>query len=68
MADNELERRCEKCQHDVASVEHRVVEMPRVLILHLKRFQVNADSTSYDKLTSAVNIIKDLDIGKSLRC
>eukprot|EP01048_Picozoa_sp_COSAG05_P004008 COSAG05_NODE_201_length_14387_cov_59.959476_2_plen_222_part_00 len=38
--DEEIEKRCEKCGCENAVVSKRIVTLPRVLILHLKRFNV----------------------------
>ena len=39
-ADDELEVGCEACGEQRATVRHRVSQLPRVLMLHLKRFEM----------------------------
>eukprot|EP01090_Pellita_catalonica_P021891 TRINITY_DN8316_c0_g1_i1.p1 TRINITY_DN8316_c0_g1~~TRINITY_DN8316_c0_g1_i1.p1 ORF type:complete len:301 (-),score=60.95 TRINITY_DN8316_c0_g1_i1:786-1577(-) len=57
-----IEKTCEKCQCKLATITHRLVKPPKVLVLHLKRFRVNATGTSYDKIVDIVQIDTRLDI------
>ena len=55
--DDQVEVQCEKCEHGrEATVRHRISKLPRVLILHLKRF----DST-------AAGVRKRLDVVRPLQ-
>ncbi|KAL1518535.1 hypothetical protein AB1Y20_002824 [Prymnesium parvum] len=39
-ADDVLEVACEKCSAQSATVRHRICQLPRILMLHLKRFEM----------------------------
>ena len=64
MTDSDVERKCENCGHEYAYVQHEIVELPKILILHLKRFQVNFEIQDYEKLRSQVKTEKEIYLGK----
>ena len=45
----EQDLRCEKCGAATVQIQPRLKELPRVLILHLKRFQPNLCTSRYEK-------------------
>jgi len=57
----EREYRCEKCSHDYVKIQSQIVQLPRVLILHVKRFTANKFGT-IEKLTDRVTAKKTLNI------
>eukprot|EP01114_Cavostelium_apophysatum_P020587 TRINITY_DN6946_c0_g1_i2.p1 TRINITY_DN6946_c0_g1~~TRINITY_DN6946_c0_g1_i2.p1 ORF type:complete len:638 (+),score=140.47 TRINITY_DN6946_c0_g1_i2:69-1982(+) len=59
---DEVEKKC-KCGHDRAEASHRIVSLPRVLILHLKRFKPNFERQIYEKIADPVLNCKTLDVG-----
>jgi len=60
--DEDIEKKCEKCGHDRAVIQHRFHRLPRVLALHLKRFKQNFETQSYEKLHTPVPIKKSLNL------
>jgi len=56
-----VERQCE-CGQDTAQITHRFSVLPRVLVLHLKRFKVT-EAGDVDKETAAVTAPIHLDVG-----
>eukprot|EP00741_Cyanophora_paradoxa_P008129 tig00001264_g7866.t1 len=62
-AEGGVERTCEACGHRSARVEHRLRRLPRVLVLHLKRFKFVLSRRSHDKRADPVEIDATLDLG-----
>eukprot|EP00029_Vermamoeba_vermiformis_P008054 TRINITY_DN3661_c0_g1_i1.p2 TRINITY_DN3661_c0_g1~~TRINITY_DN3661_c0_g1_i1.p2 ORF type:complete len:205 (-),score=35.76 TRINITY_DN3661_c0_g1_i1:448-1062(-) len=60
--DEDIEKKCEKCGHGRAVIQHRFHRLPRVLALHLKRFKQNYETRSYEKLHTPVPIKKSLNL------
>lgn len=58
----EIEYSCEKCNGKSASVAHKFSRLPRVLILHLKRYSYNAQLSLNSKLGQQVLIPKYLTL------
>ncbi|KAJ8247071.1 hypothetical protein GJAV_G00258430 [Gymnothorax javanicus] len=58
----EIEYSCESCQGKSASVAHKFSKLPRVLILHLKRYSYNATLSLNSKLGQQVLIPKYLSL------
>ncbi|XP_064647098.1 ubiquitin carboxyl-terminal hydrolase 37-like isoform X2 [Lineus longissimus] len=52
-----IEYRCEECGHKESEVTHKFAKLPRVLILHLKRY-------SYNTLAANYKTARDIDIPK----
>ena len=60
----EVEHTCEECKHDRAIFSHVIKSLPRVLVVHLKRFKVNTDKMTYEKLALPIHINRTLDLGE----
>lgn len=58
----EIEYSCEKCNGKAASVTHKFSKLPRVLILHLKRYSFNAQLSLNSKLGQQVLIPRYLTL------
>uniref|UniRef100_A0A4W4FRN4 Ubiquitin carboxyl-terminal hydrolase n=1 Tax=Electrophorus electricus TaxID=8005 RepID=A0A4W4FRN4_ELEEL len=58
----EIEYSCEKCNGKAATVTHKFSRLPRVLILHLKRYSYNAQLSLNSKLGQQVLIPKYLTL------
>ncbi|KAM9365405.1 ubiquitin carboxyl-terminal hydrolase 37 isoform 2-T2 [Pholidichthys leucotaenia] len=58
----EIEYSCEKCNRKAATVAHKFSKLPRVLILHLKRYSFNAHLSLNSKLGQQVVIPRYLTL------
>uniref|UniRef100_A0AAX7V9J7 Ubiquitin carboxyl-terminal hydrolase 37 n=1 Tax=Astatotilapia calliptera TaxID=8154 RepID=A0AAX7V9J7_ASTCA len=58
----EIEYSCEKCNGKSATVTHKFSKLPRVLILHLKRYSFNAQLSLNSKLGQQVLIPRYLTL------
>ncbi|XP_061923525.1 ubiquitin carboxyl-terminal hydrolase 37 isoform X1 [Entelurus aequoreus] len=58
----EIEYLCEKCNGNAAMVTHKFSKLPRVLILHLKRYSFNAQLSLNSKLGQQVVIPRYLTL------
>jgi len=58
-----VEHMCEKCSCEQASMSYRIKSVPRILLIHLKRFQVNPDTMSYEKINLPIQINRSLHLG-----
>ncbi|KAJ8255464.1 hypothetical protein COCON_G00193280 [Conger conger] len=58
----EIEYSCEKCSGKLATVTHKFSKLPRVLILHLKRYSYNTQLSLNSKLGQQVIIPKYLTL------
>ncbi|XP_076016655.1 ubiquitin carboxyl-terminal hydrolase 37 isoform X2 [Genypterus blacodes] len=58
----EIEYSCEKCSGKTATVTHKFSKLPRVLILHLKRYSFNAQLSLNSKLGQQVVIPRYLTL------
>ncbi|XP_064831892.1 ubiquitin carboxyl-terminal hydrolase 37-like isoform X2 [Oncorhynchus masou masou] len=58
----EIEYSCEKCSRKAATVTHKFSRLPRVLILHLKRYSFNAQLSLNSKLGQQVMIPRYLTL------
>ncbi|KAM8856582.1 ubiquitin carboxyl-terminal hydrolase 37 isoform 1-T2 [Spinachia spinachia] len=58
----EIEYSCEKCNAKSATVMHKFSKLPRVLILHLKRYSFNAQLSMNSKLGQQVVIPRYLTL------
>ena len=63
-ADNLLEYTCERCGHKESRATHSLYRLPRFLVIHCKRFKPNFEKGVYEKLTTRVNVSRELDLGK----
>ncbi|XP_041484516.1 ubiquitin carboxyl-terminal hydrolase 37-like [Lytechinus variegatus] len=61
-ASEKLEYACAKCDWKEAKVCHKFTKLPRVLILHLKRYTYDSDASSDSKLRSSVVIPRFLTL------
>jgi hypothetical protein len=61
-----VDHKCEKCGQNEQLLKREIVSLPRVLVLHLKRFaQVQKEnSIVIEKLHQKVEVPKNLNIGK----
>ncbi|XP_078326468.1 ubiquitin carboxyl-terminal hydrolase 37-like isoform X4 [Crassostrea virginica] len=57
-----IEYRCEKCGCCKAEVSHKFTRLPRVLILHLKRYNYNSGSSVQSKMLQNIVIPKFLSL------
>ncbi|KAM6143307.1 ubiquitin carboxyl-terminal hydrolase 26 [Erethizon dorsatum] len=57
----ELEYKCERCKHNRSDVVHKFSRLPRILIVHLKRYRFN-EFLSLRKNEQAVTVSKYLDL------
>eukprot|EP01119_Soliformovum_irregulare_P017285 TRINITY_DN5111_c1_g1_i2.p1 TRINITY_DN5111_c1_g1~~TRINITY_DN5111_c1_g1_i2.p1 ORF type:complete len:697 (-),score=177.16 TRINITY_DN5111_c1_g1_i2:178-2268(-) len=55
-------KKCEKCECETATVNGRIYGLPRILILHLKRFEANFEKQTYDKISEPVQPATTLDL------
>jgi len=60
----QVEKTCEKCQCTTASVQHEVLTLPKVLVLHMKRFVPDMALQIYKKCFYPVRIDQHLHIGR----
>uniref|UniRef100_A0A4W3HHN0 Ubiquitin carboxyl-terminal hydrolase n=1 Tax=Callorhinchus milii TaxID=7868 RepID=A0A4W3HHN0_CALMI len=58
----EIEYACEKCQGKAAVVTHKFSRLPRVLILHLKRYSYSVELSVSSKVGQQVKIPKYLSL------
>lgn len=58
---------CEHCKHPTANMQKHMTQIPRVLVLHLKRFTPNFKMQRYDKCHQYVDIPMKMDLSKDLR-
>lgn len=63
-ADNLLEYTCEKCGHKQSRASHKLYRLPRFLVIHCKRFKPNFEKGLYEKLTTKVNVARELNLGQ----
>uniref|UniRef100_K1QE91 Ubiquitin carboxyl-terminal hydrolase 37 n=1 Tax=Magallana gigas TaxID=29159 RepID=K1QE91_MAGGI len=57
-----IEYKCEKCGCCKAEVSHKFTKLPRVLILHLKRYNYNSGSSVQSKMLQNIVIPKFLSL------
>jgi hypothetical protein len=62
---SEVEHTCSECHFPKAVVQHRVISLPRILILQLKRFTIDMRTLACDKRSDAVEINQQLCLGTS---
>ncbi|XP_065052207.1 ubiquitin carboxyl-terminal hydrolase 37-like isoform X2 [Rhopilema esculentum] len=55
--------KCEKCECENANLSHHISKLPRVMILHLKRYELNDNYTKYRKKLDTVNVPLQIDLG-----
>ena len=63
-AEETLEYTCDRCGHREAKLAHTILHMPRVLIVHVKRYQVQRLDVAKD--FRRVEIDKTIDLSKVL--
>jgi ubiquitin C-terminal hydrolase len=66
-ADEEVEVRCESpgCSGTHGKLRRRILRLPRILVIHLKRFKPNYQKARYEKITSPVEIHSSFGIRSS---
>lgn len=57
-----MEKNCTKCGNQESTVSHKIEILPRILIIHLKRFKPNFEKQTYEKLTTFITIDKQLNL------
>jgi len=64
----QLDKSCEFCDSKTSIVEHQLVTLPRVLLLHLKRFKTvkRGEGYQYTKVKSRVKIPLNLSLGEMI--
>lgn len=55
--------RCEKCGAANVKIQSKMKELPRVLVLHLKRFRADLVRNTYEKSNVKVSIPLQLEVG-----
>jgi len=63
-ADNLLEYTCEKCECKESRASHSIHRLPRFLVIHCKRFKPNFEKGCYEKLSTKVNVPRELDLAR----
>eukprot|EP00960_Hanusia_phi_P062241 765097-Hanusia_phi.AAC.2 len=61
-SNNVLEYKCEKCGHTETLAAHRFLKLPRILVVHLKRFKVNWLEGEYEKSSIPIEIPRSLNV------
>ncbi|XP_060572644.1 ubiquitin carboxyl-terminal hydrolase 37-like [Ruditapes philippinarum] len=52
----QIEYTCEKCGHGKSDVTHKITRLPRVFILHLKRYSYNSVFSKHTKMGQNVSV------------
>ncbi|XP_032222753.2 ubiquitin carboxyl-terminal hydrolase 37 isoform X1 [Nematostella vectensis] len=58
-----VEYTCEECKHKQATISHKFSRLPRVLILHLKRYNFDKVTDQQEKKQNNINLQKFIDVG-----
>jgi len=59
-----LEYTCEICNHNSVTCSSRIKQLPKVLVLHIKRFYPNHQKQTYEKRRDPVKINRKCDLMK----
>lgn len=60
-----MERKCDSCgENGMSNAQHKIVALPRVLTLHLKRIKLDLTTKSPIKLKTPIEINKTLELGR----
>lgn len=59
-----VERKCEKCTHKVSRLRRAFVQIPRVLVIQLKRFRYDYKTQTSDKLDYPIEASETFDLSK----
>ncbi|RUS31671.1 hypothetical protein BC938DRAFT_477332 [Jimgerdemannia flammicorona] len=62
--DEHILYKCESCENEKATVRHTIRKLPRILVLHLKRFAVNMDNNVCEKRRDSVIMNQHLNLGQ----
>jgi ubiquitin carboxyl-terminal hydrolase 26/29/37 len=57
-----MSRKCEKCEGATVKAQAQILQLPRVLVLQLKRLHMDRD-VPCTKVSAPVNFSSQLDIG-----
>ncbi|CAH3045275.1 unnamed protein product [Porites evermanni] len=60
--DEELEYKCSKCEAKEAVISHNFIRLPRLLVLHLKRYEYDNLTEEQAKKQDKVNIERFIDL------
>jgi len=58
-----IQYKCEDCEHESALFSHHISRLPRVIILHLKRYELNSSCSKYVKKLDSVDVPLEIDLG-----
>lgn len=58
-----VEYTCETCGSHTSTIRHHIRRLPRVLVLHLKRFRFDVQTMVRSKTQSPIDLSKHLDLG-----
>jgi ubiquitin C-terminal hydrolase len=61
-SNEKIERTCEKCQCKESILSRAFVQLPRVLVIHLKRFSFDYTTGRYSKLGYPIQVSKTLNL------
>ncbi|XP_070569569.1 ubiquitin carboxyl-terminal hydrolase 37-like isoform X2 [Ptychodera flava] len=61
--DEKIEYECNECHGKQSTVTHKFTKLPRILVLHLKRYSYNTAALKNTKLGESINIPKYLTLG-----
>lgn len=59
-----VERKCEKCPGTECHIRREIVQLPRILIIHLKRFSFDYATETFSKLDFPISMSTEFDITK----
>ena len=62
--DETVERKCDKCSTSVCRISRKFVQLPRALVIHLKRFSYDFNANSYAKLNYPIGLTVQLNVEK----
>lgn len=60
----EVEHICDECKAERAIFSHVIKSVPRVLVIHMKRFKANVEKMTYDKLSLPFQINNEIDLSE----
>jgi len=61
--DEDVEKVCNKCSCSTAEMKHNFLRLPRILVLHLKRFKLDSSAKTFTKITDKISMPTSIDLG-----